>query len=95
MHLTKSDVQNIVVNSGVVTDEEFTAAENEALRSGQPITEILLGRGLISEQILTDSLSDFLKVPFMKLERLAAIDPEIVELVPEAYAKSKGVILFA
>lgn len=95
MHLAKEDVKKIVANSGIVSEEEFTAAENESLRSGQPITEILLGRGLLSEQILTESLSEFLKVPSVKLEKVNALDSDIVELIPETYAKSRGVILFA
>lgn len=95
MHLTKEDVKKIVENSGLITTEEFTAAENESIRSGQAITEILIGRGLISEQILIDSLSEFIKVPFIKLEKVDTLTSEIVEKIPEVYAKNKGVILFA
>lgn len=93
MHLAKEDIKKIIIDSGVVAEDEFLAAENESLRSNQPITEVLIGRGAISEQILTDSLADFLAVPVIKLERLN-LNPDIIELIPESYAKSRGVVLF-
>lgn len=94
MHLTKEDVRQIITASGLVPQEELTAAENEALRSGRPVTEVLIGRGSLSEPLLTDALADYLKVPLVKLEQID-IRPELVELVPESYAKSRGVALFA
>ncbi len=93
MHLAKDDIKKIIIDSGVVAEEELIAAENESLRSNRPITEVLIGRGAISEQNLTDSLADFLEVPSVKLERLN-LNSDIIELIPESYAKSRGVILF-
>lgn len=93
MHLIKEDIKKIIINSGIVAEEELTAAENESLRSNRTISDILIGRGIISEQILTEALEDFLKVPIVKLERFD-FKTEIIELIPESYAKSRNVVLF-
>lgn len=93
MHISKEDIRKIILSSGVVTEEDLLAAENEAIRSGRPMTEILIGRGVISEQILTDALSEFVGAPVARLEKIK-LNPDIVELVPEAYAKSKNAVLF-
>lgn len=93
MHLVKEDIKKIILNSGIVAEEELNAAENESLRSNRTITDILIGRGAISEQILAEALEDFLKVPIAKLERLD-FKTEVIELVSESYAKSRNVILF-
>ncbi|MEK9184058.1 MAG: GspE/PulE family protein [Patescibacteria group bacterium] len=93
MHLVKEDIKKIILNSGIVAEEELNAAENESLRSNRTITDILIGRGVISEQILAEALEDFLKVPIAKLERLD-FKTEVIELVSESYAKSRNVILF-
>ncbi len=93
MHLTKDISKKIIIDSGIVSEEDLTAAENESLRSGRSITDILIGRNAISEQILVEILASFLKIPIIKLENLN-LNSDIVELISESYAKSRGVVLF-
>lgn len=93
MHLTKENLKKIISESGLVSDEDLRVAENESFRSGQTLTDVLIGRGALSEQLLVESLSDFFKVPIVQLEK-RRIDRAVLELVPESYAKSKEVVLF-
>ncbi len=94
MHIPKAEIKAFITNSGLVNPDQFLAAENESTRSNRSIIDILIGRGLISENIFSEILSDYLKIPLVKFESLA-LNPEIIELIPESYAKSKGVIIFA
>ena len=94
MHLTQEDVRKIVTESGVATSDEITVAENESLRSGRPLFEVLIGRGVISEQIFYEGLSQHLHIPLVHIEKVS-LSPDVVERIPESYAKSRGVVLFA
>lgn len=94
MHLLKDDLKNILQESSLVTAEDFKAAEEESKRGGRTVSDILLGKGVLSEKFLTESLSSFFKAPIVDLEH-TEIDLSALLLVPEALAKNRGVVLFA
>lgn len=94
MHLLKDDLKNVLIESGLVTAGDFRSAEEESERTGRNITDTLLGKELISEKFLTESLATFFNSPLVDLEHVE-IDPEAVFFVPEAFAKNRGVVLFA
>lgn len=96
MHITKEKLKEIVLDSGLVTDEEFAIAVEESRRSGQSIENILIGRGKIPEEYFAELLSSYYDAPIVNLKKEAEhIDHEVLELIPEVYAKSKNVVLFA
>lgn len=93
MHIPKDEMKKIIVGSGLATADEVVAAENESSRSSRSVIDVLTSRGLISEGVFSELLSDYFKVSLAKFESMT-INPAILELIPESYAKSKGVILF-
>lgn len=56
-------------------------------------TELLLQRDLISDENLGLLVADILKVPFIRLEKVS-LDKNILKIVPEEMARSKGIIVF-
>ncbi|MFZ2303841.1 MAG: GspE/PulE family protein [Minisyncoccia bacterium] len=96
MHIAKEKLKEIVLESGLVTDEDFTIATEESRRSGQSIQNILIGRGKIPEDYFAELLSPYYGVPIINLKKEGSetIKPEILELIPEVYAKANNVVLF-
>lgn len=96
MHITTEKLKEIVLDSGLVTEEDFVAAAEEARRGGQSISNVLIGRGKIPEDYFAELLSPYYSAPVINLKNEAEnIDHEVLELIPEVYAKSKNIVLFA
>lgn len=93
MHLLKDDLKKILLNSGLVVENDFSVAEEEAKRSGRTIIDSLIGKGVLSERFLVENLSAFYSVPIVDLEHVE-LNLATIERVPEAFAKTKKVILF-
>jgi type IV pilus assembly protein PilB len=94
MHLLTEDIRSILTDSSLVSEEEITASEKESSRSGRTVFDVLIGKGILSERFLAESLSSFYHTPFIDLERIE-IESSALEEVPEEYAKAHGVVLFA
>lgn len=95
MHIAQEKLKSIVLESGLVTEVDFTSAVEEARRSGQTVENILIGGGKVPEDYFTELLSPYYGVPVVNLKKEGQIiDPSVLELIPEAYAKSKSIVLF-
>jgi type IV pilus assembly protein PilB len=94
MHVTSEGLKEILSNSSSISVEELNANENEANRSGRSLSDVLISRGIVPEQVFIENTAAFLHVPIINLERIT-LDPAIVERIPESYAKSRSVVLFA
>jgi type IV pilus assembly protein PilB len=83
----------VLLESGVVDEGTFTSARDEAKRLGLTISDVLIGRGTITEEYLLEQLEQSLQIPVVDL-RQKTLDQASLELIPEDYAKTHGVILF-
>ncbi len=77
----------------VISEDQLKAALDQANTQKLPLGDVLLSKDLISPQNLGKILSDLTKLPFIDLSHIV-IDPKILKLIPELYAKAKGVIAF-
>ena len=93
MHITEDNLKSLLGKTGLVDDKAFEDAREEAARLDQDIANVLVGRGVITEDYLLETLEPYFGVPVINLERVS-IPKEVLELIPESYAKSKGIILF-
>lgn len=93
MHITHEDLKSVILNTGLIKEDEFDSAKEEAFRGGQHITDVLIGRGDISEDYLVDYLAQFFNVPVIDLKK-EELKKEIIELISESYAKVHKVIIF-
>ena len=94
MHISEEKLKSILIESGLVNDEDFSLAHDESKRSGQTIPNVLIGNGKITEDYLTELLSPYYGAPVVNLTK-ENIDRPTLELISEVYAKSKNVILFS
>jgi len=93
MHITDATLQSLLKESGFVSDEEFVSAQAEAVRSGQSLPNVLIGRGALTEEYLMELLEPYFGAPIIDLHTVA-IASEVLTLVSEGYAKSKGLMVF-
>ena len=86
-------LHTILVNSGFVSEEDYVSCEKAAQELERPIEDILIFRGIISEQALGQLIAEHLEVPFISL-KTKSIPLEILEIIPENQARGYQVIPF-
>lgn len=93
MHISEEKLKSILLESGLVSEDDFNAAHEEAKRSGQTTANVLIGDEKITEEYFTELLGPYYGAPIVNLKK-EQIDRSTIQLLPEVYAKSKNVILF-
>lgn len=93
MHISEEKLKSILLESSLVSEDDFNLAQEESKRSSQTITNILIGNEKITEDFLAETLSSYYGVPVVNLKK-ENINNSVLELLPEVFAKSKNVIIF-
>src|SRR3989344_1189602 len=93
MHITEEKLKLILEKSGLVDEKTFESAKEESLRLNHSIPNVLIGQGIISEDYLVELLTPYFDAKIVDLKKVV-ISQEILELIPESYAKSKNLVLF-
>ena len=65
MNLSPAQLKKILVGSGFVTESDFDLATKSSKELNISIPDILIFRGIISEQALGQLIAEALKVPFV------------------------------
>ncbi len=94
MHIAPEKLQSLLSTSGLIPESDFLSAKEEAHRTGHELEDILIGTGKISEDYMVELLQEYYQAPLVNLKK-ETLESSVVERVPELYAKSKKVILFA
>src|SRR5438094_8867967 len=74
-------IGDILVEKGLVTEEELQRALAEQEKTGEFLGSALIRMGCISEEQLLQSLSEQLNIPFTNLKHLT-IDRAVIQRVP-------------
>ncbi len=82
----KKRLGDILIEEGLVTQEQLSQALYEQRRTGQPLVAILINSGLISEEDIVITLSEQLGIPHLRVESYD-IPPDVVAQVPEGIAR--------
>jgi type IV pilus assembly protein PilB len=93
MYIKDEKLKEILIESGMITEKAFEIAKAEAFRSGQSVTNVLIGREDITEDYLLELLAPYFDVPIINLKKVTIL-PETLNLLSESYVKSKGVVIF-
>lgn len=87
-------LKKILTDSGFISAKDFEAAQKTAQDLDKSIEDILIFRGLISEDALGKLVSEYYRVPFISLKN-KVIPLEVLSLVPEEAANAFHVIPFS
>lgn len=93
IHAQIDFIGGLLVSKGVLTAVEVHALKEEVEQNPvlDDFEELIIERGLITEEALLEIYSDYLSMPVMDI-RKEAITPQIVSLIPAKFANTHGVL---
>ena len=80
----KKRLGEMLVEEKLITVQQLEDALKEQQKSGEMIGKILVNRGYLKEEVLLESLSRQLNVPFIRLSNIV-IDREVIKKVPAKF----------
>lgn len=91
--LPANQLKDIVVKEGLIDPASFDVIAAEALRLKQNTADALISASVISQPYLFQILSRYFNIPLADLPQ-KTIDENILNLLPEAIARQRRVIVF-
>ena len=80
MNQPKIRLGDLLVQNGLISDEQLVSALGEQRKTGRKLGATLISMGLVSEQALLELLSRHLNVPLINLEQYQ-VNPNAVKLL--------------
>ncbi len=87
-------IAKILLDEGILNQEQYTKIENESISRSLPIDKILLESNTVSEGTYFEARAKLIGVPFVAIGSLP-FSPESLSLVPRPVAERFNVIPFA
>ncbi|MFH1089114.1 MAG: GspE/PulE family protein [Candidatus Uhrbacteria bacterium] len=94
MKITPAQLKVLLVGSNLVSDKKFNDAVKKSEQNGIALDEYLVNEGIISDVNLGQLVANFFRLDYINLSR-QKISDEILHLVPEVVARSRGIVAFA
>lgn len=93
MKILPEELKAILLKSGFISESDIDSAIRSSAQIDRPIGDILIFRGLITDQALSQLIAEHYKVPYISLKN-KTIDLAILETIPENMARSYRMIPF-
>ncbi len=93
MHIEESQLEEFILDSGLITKKDFDAASKIAEKKGQGVGDILVGEGKLTEDDLRKIQAYILGIPFVNLKN-QQLDFEVLSLIPEPIARNHNIVAF-
>jgi type II secretory ATPase GspE/PulE/Tfp pilus assembly ATPase PilB-like protein len=87
----KRDILNILIEAGIINDEQIERVQDLQQKTGDRLEHILLQQRMVTQQQLAFFTSLQLGIPFINLRR-EGIKGDAVKLIPETVARKYSVI---
>lgn len=95
MPLTKKiHIGEMLLEQKLITREQLDKAIAQQNATGEKMGQVLINLGFIKEDKLLELVAEQLKIPFVDLKSYT-LDPKVVELLPELYARNLRAIVLA
>jgi type IV pilus assembly protein PilB len=94
MALVKKEIGELLVDNGLITQEELSLVQQERQKTGEPISLILSRLGLATENHLKNALELQYGVNYVSLSKTEA-DPDVMYVLPEAVMRQYQVVPIA
>lgn len=89
--MTKDQYKQALVDSGGVSEQKFKEAVREAAASKRDIPSVLIDQGVLSDKQIGQLMASWYGVNFVNVHS-QAIASELLEMIPESFARSQNVI---
>ena len=93
MKIKPQGLKKILTGPGFITEKDFKIAQKEAKEKDLSVEEILVDRGLISDEDLGKLIAEELNFSFVNLKK-EGISENVLKIIPELVAKMQQVIVF-
>jgi len=77
---------DLLIQQGLLTDEQLKFALDEQKRSGRKLGRIVVESSFVTEEAISQALAKQLRIPFVDLKHFSP-PPELIRLLPEAQAR--------
>lgn len=77
---------DLLIQQGLLTDEQLKFALDEQKRSGRKLGRIVVESGFVTEEAISQALAKQLRIAFVDLKHFSP-QPELIRLLPEAQAR--------
>lgn len=94
MHVEDSQIQDFIIDAGLVSKSEVEEASQEAKSKKKSISDVLVAKGKFSNDDIRRIQAYILGIPFINLKG-QTLDREILNLIPEPIARKHNVVAFA
>lgn len=91
MALIKKEIGELLVENGLITEDELKLVQAERARTGDPLTVILSRMGLAGESHLKNALELQYGVPYVALAKVEA-DEELMTLLPDGIMRQHQLV---
>lgn len=91
MSLRKKEIEELLIENGLITERQLSRAQDQAAKTGDPVTKILVGMGFVTDKDVTEMMGIQLNVDFVDLDNME-LNPDIVKTIPDNLAKRYNVI---
>lgn len=93
MRISEEKMREFISDSGLVSKSDFNEALREADDKVKSIGDVLLEKGVLSEDDLRRSQAYILGIPFVDLKN-EQLDFDVLSLIPEPIARNHNIIAF-
>lgn len=93
MRVEPQQLKAFLLDSGLITEEQFEKALKKADKTNQKVEDVLVSEGAIKEEELIKLEAYILGIPFVNLEK-EAVSPEILKIIPEPIARKYNIVAF-
>jgi type IV pilus assembly protein PilB len=93
MEISIDTLKKVLVESGYISEADFNEAVESSQDLGKRIEDVLVFRGLISEDVFGKLISEHLKIPHANIKHVI-IPEDILTLIPEKMARSYKMVAF-
>jgi type IV pilus assembly protein PilB len=94
MYIDQEKLYKFIIDSGLVTKEEYLTLKTQAEQTGQHVQDLFVSTGKMTENDFLSMQSYLVGIPFVDLTD-AKIDLEILSLIPEPVARKHNIVATA
>jgi len=93
LQIPHEKLKEFLLKDGLVSESDFSAAQEDANRLGQDLGDVLISRGIINERYLLGLISNYFGVESTNLD-ISSLDESVVKLLPEEISRKRRIVVF-
>lgn len=93
MKVEDQQLQAFLLDAGLVEKKALQKAASQAAKGGKRLADVLILKGLMTQEEIIKMEAYILGIPFVNLEK-EKVAPEVLKIIPEPIARSHNIVAF-